>query len=112
MVTVTVNTARDIEQILTALRDHPRLALLTSPASRIPFLIGQGKVRLENAIINGLEGFAQLECLVIEPNLYHMSDLIAEAIDRLPRLQASPNTTLPLSANREAAISRYFTDTL
>lgn len=109
--TVTLTTDEEVYSVLTALQNnHPgltRLALLVSAGSDLSNATGSTKIRLENAIVRGLECFTQLEHLVLDEGLKF--SLLNEALLRLPRLQHLTCMTAPFS---EEEVSRVLRSTL
>ncbi len=112
--TVTVTTDEDVNSVLQALQmNHPgltRLALLMPANCDTPKVTESIRIRLENAVIQGLECFTQLEHLVLDEELKF--PLLNEALGRLPRLQHLTYIAGPFSVDSEAEVSRILRSTI
>lgn len=111
---VTISSARDVYGILDALqRNHSgltRLAVLTAPGCDVLRAAGPARIRLEDTVIRALEGFTQLEHLVLDDGL--MCALLYEALGRLPRLKHLDRLAGPFPDDSEAKVSRVLRSTL
>ena len=111
--TVTVTTDEEVNRVLQALQiNHPgltRLALLMPANCETSKVTDPIRIRLENAIIQGLECFTQLEHLVLDEGLKF--PLLNEALGRLPRLQHLTYIAGPFSVDSEAEVSRILRST-
>lgn len=110
----TISSEKDIVYVLDALQHkHPgltRLAVLTAPGCNLLSATGSARIRLENTIIRGLEGFTQLEHLVLDEGL--MCPLLDEALGRLHRLKYVNYLAGPFPIASETEVSRVLRSTL
>lgn len=112
--TVIINSDRDVSNVLNALQDsHPgltRLAVLVVPGCDLLSSGEYAKIELEDRMIRGLEGFTQLEHLVLDEGL--ICPLLLEALGRLHRLKHLNCMAGPFYSDSEVEVSWVLRSTL
>ncbi len=112
--TIVISSDTDIVNVLKALQDnHPgltRLAVLVDPRYNVLSIPQYVRIELEDRMIRGLEGFTQLEHLVLDESL--MCPLLLEALRRLHNLKYLNCAAGPFSESSGAEISCLLRSTL
>ena len=112
--TIVISSDSNLVNVLKALKDsHPgltRLAVLVDRSYNVVSIPQSLRIELEDRMIRGLEGFAQLEHLVLDEGL--MCPLLLEAIRRLHHLKRLNCIAQPFSESTEAEVSRLLRSSL